>query len=105
MTKHATPPVSFGDGLGWGAPFLWICANDECPVFKQGFGAVMQNYGQASSLRAIVEPDTGRHSVTPAFSTDPEHLAEFLKVREKLVKVPPQPNDEDLPIGSDDEEE
>ena len=65
----------------------------------------MSNYGRASSMRAIVEPDTGRGSVAPAFSLDPEHIGEFLKIRDRLKKegVPPDINEDDLPLGSGDE--
>ena len=29
---HA-PSIHVGDGLGWGSEYLFICLNDECPMF------------------------------------------------------------------------
>ncbi|MBI4666734.1 MAG: hypothetical protein HY751_10040 [Nitrospinae bacterium] len=86
MSKFDTPPVAFSDGLGWGAPFLWICDNDNCPVFRKGFDTVFGQYGQTASMRFIVEPDTGRGSVTPSFTFDPAHMAKFLATRDRRMK-------------------
>ena len=83
MIRYDLPPVAFSDGLGWGTSFLWICGNDECPIFAKGFNHTMENYGQASSLRVIVEPDTGRESVVPAATFAREHLKTFIELRNK----------------------
>ena len=82
MDRYTLPPVAFGDGLGWNSDFLWMCANDNCPVFRKGFEQAFTMYGRTLSMRAIVEPDTGRHSVTPAFTLDPGHIQTFLTARE-----------------------
>lgn len=86
MVRYDLPPVAFSDGLGWGTSFLWICPNDDCPIFVKGFDHTMENYGQASSLRVIVEPDTGRESVVPAATLAPKHLKAFVELRKKNVK-------------------
>jgi len=83
MGRFTLPPVTFGDGLGWNSDFLWMCANDDCPVFRKGFEQAFAMYGRTVSMRAIVEPDTGRHSVTPAFTLDPGHIQTFLTARDK----------------------
>jgi hypothetical protein len=83
MGRFTLPPVAFGDGLGWNSDFLWMCANDDCPVFRKGFEQAFAMYGRTVSMRAIVEPDTGRHSVTPAFTLDPGHIQTFLTARDK----------------------
>ena len=85
MVRYDLPPVAFSDGLGWGTSFLWICGNDNCPIFTKGFDHTMENYGQASSLRVIVEPDTGRESVVPAATLNPEHLKAFAEIRKKNI--------------------
>ena len=83
MSRYDLPPVTFGDGLGWNSDFLWMCANDGCPVFRKGFEQAFEMYGRTVSMRAIVEPDTGRHSVTPAATFDPGHIKTFLEAREE----------------------
>jgi hypothetical protein len=85
MAKYDLPPVSFSDGLGWGTTFLWVCADDDCPVFRQGFHQTLDRYGLTSSMRVIVEPDTGRESVTVAATFDPEHLKTFADSRKKSM--------------------
>lgn len=102
MAKYAQPPVSFGDGLGWPTPFLWICANDECPVFKKGFYQTFQRYGQTSTMRVIVEPDTGREAVIPAFTNDKEHIDAFAATRKHYLE---NVREEDLPVGADDDDD
>ena len=37
MNLWEVPPVNVGDGLGWGEPYLYICFNDECPMYKEGW--------------------------------------------------------------------
>jgi hypothetical protein len=83
MDRFTLPPVAFGDGLGWNSDFLWMCANDDCPIFRKGFEQAFAMYGRTVSMRAIVEPDTGRHSVTPAFTFDPGHIQTFLAARDE----------------------
>jgi hypothetical protein len=88
MGRFTLPPVTFGDGLGWNSQFLWMCASDECPVFRKGFEQAFEMYGRTVSMRAIVEPDTGRTSVTPAFTADPGHIKTFLDARAKHAGSP-----------------
>ncbi|MEZ4603169.1 MAG: hypothetical protein R2861_07125 [Desulfobacterales bacterium] len=33
MDLWEAPPVTFSDGLGWGTPYLYVCFNDECPMY------------------------------------------------------------------------
>lgn len=80
MMEYELPPFHFSDGLGWGTTFLWICPSDQCPIFRKGFEHTVKNYGQTSSMRSIIEPDTGAHSVIPAFTLDKEHFSSFMKI-------------------------
>lgn len=98
MIRYDLPPVTFSDGLGWGAPFLWVCPNDECPVFRKGFEHTFDHYGRASSMRSIIEPDSGRSSVTPAFTLDAEHFQAFIRRRDRLKQQPAPPAS---PAGDD----
>jgi predicted RNA-binding Zn-ribbon protein involved in translation (DUF1610 family) len=53
MEIWEVPPVNFGDGLGWGAPYLFVCFNDECSLYLEGWKSVEENYGQSASYRCM----------------------------------------------------
>ena len=44
MSLWEVPPINFSDGLGWGEPFLFLCFNDECPLYVNGWGELEENY-------------------------------------------------------------
>lgn len=69
MSLWEVPPISFSDGLGWGVPFLYVCFNDECPVFKQGWDDLMDQVGQNSSMRCMNYPGTEQYEMLPVFSS------------------------------------
>jgi hypothetical protein len=54
---HA-PPVHVGDGLGWGSEFLFVCLNDECPLFIKGWEYIENQYGHVGSYRYMEIPDS-----------------------------------------------
>lgn len=54
---HA-PPVHVGDGLGWGSEFLYVCLNDECPLFIKGWEYIENQYGHVGSYRYMEIPDS-----------------------------------------------
>ncbi len=54
---HA-PPVHVGDGLGWGSEFLFVCLNDECPLFVKGWEYIENQYGHVGSYRYMEIPDS-----------------------------------------------
>ena len=87
LTKYELPPVAFADGLGWGTTFLWICPSNQCPVFRKVFDHTIKHYGQTSSMRSIIEPDTGSESVIPAFTVDEEHYSSYLKIRREGKQI------------------
>ncbi len=63
--------------LEWGTPFLWVCMNDECSFFVRGWKHMLENYGQLTSYRHMVTPDTGAVGALPAFSL--EYLMKYGK--------------------------
>lgn len=69
MQLWEVPPISFSDGLGWGVPFLYVCFNDECSVFKQGWDEMLENFGQNSSMRCMNYPGTDKFELLPVFSS------------------------------------
>lgn len=68
MQIWEVPPVSMGDGLGWGVPYLFTCFNDECSLYKKGWENIEQNYGHVASYRCISYPGTDKFECMPVFS-------------------------------------
>ena len=58
LTLCHAPPVHVGDGLGWGSEFLFICLNDDCPLFVKGWEFIEQQYGRVGSYRHMELPDS-----------------------------------------------
>ena len=53
-----SPSVHVGDGLGWGSEYLFICLNDECPLFVNGWEYIANQYGHVGSYRHMEIPDS-----------------------------------------------
>ncbi len=68
MSIWEVPPVPVGDGLGWGVPFLYICFNDECPLYEQGWENMRENYGRNASYRCMCYPENDTFECLPVFS-------------------------------------
>lgn len=50
------PPIHVGDGLGWGSEVLFICLNDECPLFVNSWKQFEEMYGHSASCRYMLLP-------------------------------------------------
>ncbi len=71
MSIWEVPPMSFSDGLGWGAPYLFVCFNDECPPFKAGWDHIYENYAYRASYRCMCEPASpDKFDFLPVFSAE-----------------------------------
>lgn len=68
MSLWEVPPVTFSDGLGWGEPYLFLCFNDECPLYVQGWDELEANYAQKASMRCFNYPGTDQYECMPVFS-------------------------------------
>ena len=64
------PPIHVGDGLGWGSEVLYICLNDECPVFVNGWQQIEEKYGHSSSYRHMQLPGSNEKNVMMVGSED-----------------------------------
>jgi len=94
MLIWEVPPFTFSDGLGWGTPYLFVCFNNECPLYVQGWQNMEENYAQSASYRCMNYPGTEQFQVIPVFSpvggtgqiVDQQVLAEqeILKQKTKL---------------------
>jgi hypothetical protein len=68
MNLWEVPPINFSDGLGWGTPYLYICFNDDCPIYNQGWENLKDNYNQTASYRKMNYPLTEQFELMPVFS-------------------------------------
>lgn len=68
MSLWEVPPVNFSDGLGWDSPYLYVCFNDECPMYKSGWDHLMKNYAHHASYRCIKSPRGNNFEAMPVFS-------------------------------------
>ena len=68
MHLWEVPPINFSDGLGWGTPFLFLCFNDECSLYKQGWKDMEENFAQRASMRCFNYPGTEQFECMPVFS-------------------------------------
>ncbi len=59
----STPPIHVGDGLGWGSEAFFVCLNDDCPLFVNGWKHIEETYGKSSSYRYMQLP--GEKKGTP----------------------------------------
>ena len=48
LTLCHAPPMHVGDGLGWGSEYLFVCLNDECSLFKNGWEYIENQYGNTA---------------------------------------------------------
>jgi predicted RNA-binding Zn-ribbon protein involved in translation (DUF1610 family) len=94
MKLWEVPPITFSDGLGWGVPFLFLCFNDECPLYLQGWKDMEENYSQRASMRCFNYPGTEQFECMPVFSSmggqgqiiDDEVLAQQEMLKEQTKK-------------------
>jgi hypothetical protein len=68
MNLWEVPPVNFSDGLGWGVPYLYLCFNDECSLYKSGWQDIEYQYGYSASCRCLCYPGTETYENMPVFS-------------------------------------
>lgn len=68
MSQCAVPPHNFSDGLGWGTNYLYVCFNDQCSFFVEGWERMLNFYGQQASYRCMCHPETREMGAIPVFS-------------------------------------
>jgi len=57
LTLCHAPPIHVGDGLGWGSEYLFICLNDECPLYVKGWNYIENQFGHIGSYRYMKLPN------------------------------------------------
>ena len=63
MACCQAPPIHVGDGLGWGSEYLFICLNDDCPLFVRGWQHCENDYGHCASYRYMELPGSKESNV------------------------------------------
>ena len=94
MKLWEVPPINFSDGLGWGSPYLFLCFNDDCGLFKQGWKDMEENFAHRASMRCINYPGTEQFECIPVFSAvggsgqiiDDQALVEQEMIKEQTKK-------------------
>ncbi len=65
MKKWRVPVAST-----WPNEFFYVCFNDECPYFVQGWQHVWEQQATRASYRCRIDPDTGKPAPIPVWSYD-----------------------------------
>ncbi len=68
MTLWEAPQIAFGDGLGWGTPYLFVCFNDACPSYNKGWEHLQESMEAVASYRCMQEPGADHFEYMPVFS-------------------------------------
>ena len=68
MKKWSTPLTPFGGSTTWTSEFLYVCFNDECAYFVNGWDWMWNNYHRYVSYRHTLDPFTGKTSPIPVAS-------------------------------------
>lgn len=96
MSLCHAPPIHVGDGLGWGSEFMFICLNDDCPLFIRGWEYIENQYGHHGSYRFMQLPDSkeaitmmvGSKDAFKGSVVDPEAIrAQNKRIRQEKVMV------------------
>ena len=68
MNLWEVPPINFSDGLGWGVPYLFLCFNDNCSLYRKGWDHIEEHYAHKASYRCMNYPGTEQFELMPVFS-------------------------------------
>lgn len=52
----------------WNEEFFFVCFNDDCPYYKDGWTWMQQQFSQNASYRLAINPTTGACSPLPVWS-------------------------------------
>ena len=63
LTKWTVP-----DKATWDEEFFWVCFNNDCSYYKEGWAWMEENYSQHASYRFVINPRTGKSSSIPVWS-------------------------------------
>ena len=58
------------DDASWNDEFFYVCFNDECSFYQEGWEWMREQYAQNASYRYMVNPNTGASSSIPVWSAE-----------------------------------
>lgn len=61
-------PIKLPDDTGWDLPYHWVCFNDDCTYFREGWVWMEDQFGVRSSYRYRVDPASGKDSPIAVWS-------------------------------------
>lgn len=65
LSRWGTPPAS-----SWGETWHWVCFNDACPYFVEGWTWMATQYNVHASYRFRLDPETGQCGPLPVWSAE-----------------------------------
>lgn len=65
LKKWAVP-----DGASWSEDFFFVCFNNECSYYKNGWDWMWNQFKQKASYRYMINPTTGVPSPLPVWSDE-----------------------------------
>jgi hypothetical protein len=54
----------------WPNDFFYVCFNDECPYFVEGWNRMWEQQATRASYRCRLDPDSGKYVPLPVWSND-----------------------------------
>jgi hypothetical protein len=58
----------FTCGSRWGSPYLYVCINDQCPPFVEGWESMKKLYGRTCSYRCICYPSSRKTAMMMVYT-------------------------------------
>ena len=52
----------------WNEEFFFVCFNDDCSYYQNGYRWMKEQYNQVTSYRYMINPTTGASSPLPVWS-------------------------------------
>ena len=56
------------DGASWEEDFFFVCFNDNCSYYKNGWIWMKEQFNQEASYRYMINPSSGASSPLPVWS-------------------------------------
>jgi hypothetical protein len=53
---------------GWSDAFFFVCFNDDCSYYREGWDWMKEQFNQKASFRYMRNPTTGASSMLPVWS-------------------------------------
>jgi hypothetical protein len=58
------------EGSTWPNEYFYVCFNDDCSYFVQGWQHMLEQQQASASYRCRLDPDSGKYVPLPVWSSD-----------------------------------